>query len=53
MTFDIANAKQTKQEPALDRAESDLNAAWGIFAGVLMGAVLWVLLILSISLAHA
>ena len=52
MTVDVATAKQTKQV-ALDRNEDDLNPARGIFAGVLMGGVLWVLLILSISLAHA
>ena len=53
MAFDISTAKQTRRGTALDRNEDDLNAARGIFAGVLMGAVLWVLLIVSISLAHA
>ena len=53
MAFDIGTAKQAKQEIAADRNEDDLSAARGIFAGILMAAVLWVLLILSISLAHA
>jgi len=53
MAFDITTAKQTRREIAADRNEDDLSAARGIFAGILMAAVLWVLLILSVSLAHA
>lgn len=53
MPFDITTAKQARQEQALDRNEDDLSAARGIFAGILMAAVLWVLLIFGVSLAHA
>lgn len=53
MPFDIGTAKQARQEQALDRNEDDLSAARGIFAGILMAAVLSVLLIFGVSLAHA
>ena len=53
MTFDIGTAKQARQEIAAERNEDDLSAARGIFAGILMAGVLWVLLIVSVSLAHA
>jgi hypothetical protein len=53
MISDIATGKQAKQAAIADRQQDDLSAARGICAGVLMGAVAWLLLIVSISFAHA
>ncbi|HKN10030.1 MAG TPA: hypothetical protein VJ376_11185 [Pseudomonadota bacterium] len=58
MISDIATGKQAKrvalkQLAIVDPQQDDLSAARGIFAGVLMGAVLWLPLIVSIRVAHA
>lgn len=53
MISDIGTGKQAKQAAIADRQQDDLSAARGIFAGVLMGAVLWLLLIVGIGFVHA
>jgi hypothetical protein len=53
MTFDIATARQTHDEPVVHCRADDLSAARGVLAGVLMGAGLWLVLIVGIGFAHA
>ena len=53
MTFDIATARQTYDETDGHCHPDDLSAARGILAGVLMGAALWLVLIVGIGFAHA
>jgi hypothetical protein len=53
MTFDIATARQTNDKTVIHCHEDDLSAARGVFTGVLIGAVFWLVLIVSISIGFA
>jgi len=52
MTFDMATAGQIDDRTVIHCPENDLSAARGIFTGVLIGAMFWLVLIVGISFAR-